>query len=247
MKKNILLLLCLPIIGFGQSTLIFSEYGEGTSNNKWVEIYNPTFMNVSLDEYKYNFCWNGCDSLQWEFSISFESGYVLLPGETYLLVHHNADTILLNNANQTTNILSNGDDVTGLYHSSYDTIVDIIGVFDTSAVNIGWDVAGVVNATQNHTMIRKANVCGGNIGDWYLSDGSLTSSEWIVSFIDDFSNLNTHTSDCISLNTIEALEPLNRTIFEVKDVLGRKTKYTTNQPLFYIYDDGRVEKIFVIE
>ena len=102
--KKLLLILLIPFSLFSQSTLIFSEYGEGSSNNKWLEIYNPTFMNESLDEYRYNFCWNGCDSMEWEFSIPFDSGYVLLPGETYLLVHHNSDSILLNSANQTTNI-----------------------------------------------------------------------------------------------------------------------------------------------
>jgi predicted extracellular nuclease len=247
MKKILLLLLLFPFSSFSQSTLIFSEYGEGSSNNKWVEIYNPTFMNALLDEYRYNFCWNGCDSTEWEFSIPFDSGYVLLPGETYLLVHYNADSILLNSANQTTNILSNGNDVAGLYYSSFDAIIDIIGVFDNSIVNIGWDVDGVVNATQNHTMIRKTDVCGGNIGDWSLSDGSSAPSQWIVGVIDDFSNLNTHTSECISSTTVSVLDSFNRKIVEIRDVLGRKTKFTINQSLFYIYDDGTVKKRFVTE
>ncbi len=116
--KKLLLILLIPFSLFSQSTLIFSEYGEGSSYNKWIEIYNPTFMNVPLDEYRYNFCWNGCDSLEWEFSIPFDSGVVLLPNETYLLVHHNADSILLSAANQTTNILSNGNDVIGFSLSS---------------------------------------------------------------------------------------------------------------------------------
>ena len=30
-------------------------------------------------------------------------------------------------------------------------------------------------------------------------------------------------------------------------VIGRKTKEKTNQPLFYIYDDGTVEKRIVLE
>ena len=58
-----------------------------------------------------------------------------MPNETYLLVHHNADSILLSAANQTTNILSNGDDVVGLLNTSFNTIIDIIGVLD-SADNI---------------------------------------------------------------------------------------------------------------
>jgi hypothetical protein len=31
------------------------------------------------------------------------------------------------------------------------------------------------------------------------------------------------------------------------DVLGRETKGAKNEPLFYIYDDGTVEKRIVIE
>ena len=245
--KKLLILLLLPCSLLSQSTLIFSEYGEGSSNNKWVEIYNPTFLNVYLDEYRYNFCWNGCDSTIWDFSIPFDSGYVLFPGETYLLVHHNADSILLNSANQTTNILSNGNDVAGLYYLSFDAIVDVIGVFDTSSVNIGWDVDGVVNATHNHTMIRKTDVCGGNIGDWSLSDGSSAASQWIVGVIDDFSNLNIHSSECISSTSVLVLDSFKKRLIEIRGVLGRKTKFNINQPLFYIYDDGTVEKRFVTE
>ena len=38
----------------------------------------------------------------------------------------------------------------------------------------------------------------------------------------------------------------NRKLEKVVDVLGRETKQT-NQPLFYIYDDGTVEKKIIIE
>ena len=157
--RKLLLILLVPFSLFSQNTLIFSEYGEGSSFNKWIEIYNPTFMDISLDEYRYNFCWNGCDSLEWEFSISFDSGVTLLPNETYLLVHNNADSNLLSAANQTTNILSNGDDVAGLFHIPFNNIVDIIGVFDSTDNISAWTVNGVTDATKDHRMIRKADVC----------------------------------------------------------------------------------------
>ena len=38
----------------------------------------------------------------------------------------------------------------------------------------------------------------------------------------------------------------NRKLEKTVDILGRETK-GTNQPLFYIYDDGTVEKKIVIE
>ena len=149
-------------------------------------------MNISLDYYRYNFCWNGCDSLQWEFSIPFDSGFVLLPNETYILTHNNADSTLLDVANQTTNILSNGNDVVGLYYTTQEIIVDIIGVLDSANNIVAWDVDGVANATKDHTMIRKPNICEGNYGDWSLSDGSNVNSQWIVGSIDDFSDINNH-------------------------------------------------------
>jgi len=36
-------------------------------------------------------------------------------------------------------------------------------------------------------------------------------------------------------------------LIRIVDILGRETKRKTNQPLFYIYDDGTVEKRIVIE
>lgn len=247
MQRLLTILLFSPVILFSQGSLIFSEYGEGTSFNKWIEIYNPTSQNISLDDYRYNFCWNGCDDLQWEFSIPFDSGAVLISGGTYLLVHFDASSILLNAANQTTNLLGNGNDIAALYHISSNTIIDIIGVFDSTEVSAGWDVDGILNATQDHTMLRTADVCTGNLGDWGASDGSSTSSEWIVGNIDDYNDIGGHNSNCINTSfSVQSLQPYDRHLIKVIDILGIETKIN-NQILFYIYSDGTVEKMHVIE
>jgi len=39
----------------------------------------------------------------------------------------------------------------------------------------------------------------------------------------------------------------NKELIKITDVLGRETKGTKNEPLFYIYDDGTIEKIITIE
>ena len=247
MNKYLLILLLIPKIGFGQNTLLFSEYGEGSGWNKWIEIYNPTSTNISLDDYRYNFCWNGCDSLQWEFSIPFDSGFVLLPNETYILTHNNADSALLDVANQTTNILSNGNDVVGLYYTTQETIVDIIGVLDSTNNVSAWDVDGVVNATKDHTMIRKPNICEGNYGDWSLSDGSNVNSQWIVGAIDDFSDINNHNSECLNSTSIKLSNNLKKNLIEVKDMLGRESDIMNNKVLLFIYEDGTIEKKLIVE
>jgi hypothetical protein len=64
-------------------------------------------------------------------------------------------------------------------------------------------VDGIVNATENHTMIRDPDICIGNFGNWSLSDGSIFSSEWIVGSSDDFSNIYSHSSNCPPPSSIE--------------------------------------------
>ena len=53
-------------------------------------------------------------------------------------------------------------------------------------------------------------------------------------------------SFCASLTSIDFVEEKKRLI-NVIDFLGRPIEESKNQPLFYIYDDGTVEKRIVIE
>jgi len=56
----------------------------------------------------------------------------------------------------------------------------------------------------------------------------------------------THFSeDCDYVTSLEE-HTINKELLKVTDLLGRETQ-ETNQPLFYIYDDGTVEKRIVIE
>ena len=52
-------------------------------------------------------------------------------------------------------------------------------------------------------------------------------------------------NECSSLTAIKE-QTSNKELLKVTDLLGRETKQT-NQPLFYMYDDGTVEKRIVIE
>ena len=54
---------------------------------------------------------------------------------------------------------------------------------------------------------------------------------------------------CLKNNPSSIIENYksNKELLKVTDILGRESKGTKNQPLFYIYDDGTVEKRIVIE
>ncbi len=179
--------------------LFFSEYVEGSSNNKALEIYNPTAASVNLDDYIIRTNYNGNP---WSGFHTFPAGASLAAGDVWVIANDGADAAVLAVAdevfayNQSGYIVGfNGDDARGLYKIvGTDTLlIDIIG--DPSVdPGDGWDVAGVAAATKDHTLVRKPTVTQGNL-DWAVSAGtSAGDSEWIVNPQDDFSNLGTNAS-----------------------------------------------------
>ena len=163
-------------------SLFFSEYAEGSSNNKYLEIYNPTPSDINLGGYAFPNVSNAPTVVgEYEFWNSFPDGATIAAGGTYLIVHGFADSLLLTLADHTFNFLSNGDDGFMLVQgteASY-TAVDAIGDFNGDPGS-GWDVAGVSAATANHTLRRNSDISIGNGGDWATSAGDSLSSEWIV-------------------------------------------------------------------
>ena len=162
--------------------MFISEYAEGSANNKYIELYNPTSSAIYLEEYTIGKCSNGCDALGsaqtitgnvdfWTFD--FPSGSHVLPGGTFIVAHPNASQTLLEVTDMTYMFLSNGDDTIILVNivGGDTTVVDIIGDLGPDP-GIGWDVAGVSNGTQNHTLVRKPSVQSGNGGNWTSSAGT---------------------------------------------------------------------------
>jgi len=105
----------------------------------------------------------------------------------------------------------------------------------------------------------------------YLSSmpGDINSDE-VVNILDiiqlanmilsgDYSDtlINSNSAGCDSIaylnltitNTTGLLDVTNteKTLLKITDMLGQETPYRRNTPLFYIYDDGTVEKRIVIE
>ncbi len=167
--------------------LFFSEYAEGSSYNKYLEIYNGTGSDVDLSEYSISSCNNGCDSeneFDYPDNITFDAGTNLSAGDVYVIYHQDADDLIAAEGDQTFTYLGNGDDafaitLAGATADNY-TIVDIVGDMGGDPGD-GWDVAGITNGTKDHTLVRKSSVAEGNEGDWSSSAGSNEEdSEWIV-------------------------------------------------------------------
>ena len=91
--------------------LFFSGYAEGSSNNKFMEIYNPTGDVVSLDGYAFPNVSNAPNVPgEYEYWNAFPAGASIAPGDVYVIAHPSADPAILAEADHTFTFLSNGDD-----------------------------------------------------------------------------------------------------------------------------------------
>lgn len=183
-------------LGFGQmSDLIISEYGEGTSNNKYIEIFNGTGSDINLANYR---IWRVSNGGIWPEAIISLTG-TLSNGNTYIIANNSANPIILAAENLVSGVVSwNGNDAVGLAKDDGTgtfILIDSVGT-DGTDPGIGWDVAGTTNATRDYTLVRKNNICSPNT-NWIDSSGTtMDNSEWIVLASDDWSDLGTHATFC---------------------------------------------------
>jgi len=191
MKKLLTLFVMFIAIGafnaFSQATdIFFSEYIEGSSNNKALEIFNGTGADVDLSIYSVKLAGNGG---AWGTTLTLTG--TLADGDVYVIYNSQAAAEIVNVGDIASTVTYyNGDDALGLFKN--DVLIDGIGVQGTDP-GTAWDVAGVTTAMLDHTMIRKSTIASGNT-DWAAAAGTdADNSEWIVNAKDDFTNLGTHT------------------------------------------------------
>lgn len=176
--------------------LYFSEYAEGSSNNKYVEIYNASSMSVDLSNYQIKGTNNGTawgDNGERELSLTG----TLASNSVYIISTDAADQSILNKADLSLPYESpvhyNGNDAIGIFgkdsSGNFTVVLDVIGVESSDPGPAGWNVAGVTGATKDHTLVRKSSVTKGNT-NWENSAGTSSSdSEWEVKDIDDWTSL----------------------------------------------------------
>jgi uncharacterized protein YjdB len=151
---------------FVNDNLFISEYGEGSSFNKWIEIYNPNDYEVNLSNY----------------SLALFSGEAISPSETeefmdkvigakdvYVIYNSGSNTEISSRGDLVNNsvINFNGDDEIALYKNGY--VLDVIGVIGSSG-----DFAKDVTLTRGLEVTSSSFIW--NISDWSsLSQDTFTS------------------------------------------------------------------------
>jgi predicted extracellular nuclease len=172
----------------GQPTdLLITEYIEGSSNNKAIEIYNGTGAPIDLAANGYN--------IQMFFNGSASAGLtinltgIVAAGDVFVLAQASANAAILAQADQTNNAgWFNGDDAVVLRKGA--AIIDVIGQI---GFDPGTEWGSGLASTADNTLRRKATVCGGEPNG---SDAFSPAVEWDGFATDNSAGLGAHTATC---------------------------------------------------
>ena len=207
MRRTALLLALalLSIPAFAQSGVFISEYIEGSSNNKAIEIFNGTGAPLNVSNYQIRMYFNGNPVS----GLSITLAGTVAPGDVYVLAHSSASPAIAAQANQFNGAgWFNGDDAVALYHVPTASFVDVIG-------QIGFDPGSQWGAglpsTADNTIRRKVAIVNGDPNGADLFDPSI---EWDGFATDTFGDLGTHNGPVI---------PPPVTVAEIFDIQGSGT------------------------
>ena len=126
--------------GTGTATdLLFSEYIEGSGNNKALEIANNTGSSVSLSAYTIKKQTNGAGS--WSTGLALTG--TLTTGSKFVIVNSSISSSCFspssaNISTTATELTFNGNDAVGLFKNG--VLIDIIGTFNGGTANFAIDV-----------------------------------------------------------------------------------------------------------
>ena len=284
MKKLLLILLCLPMIGFGQQTYVpdslFEAYleahamGNGIADDNYVTTANINTV-TSLEllyvqslvgmsdmtgiegfaalEYLNIGDWTGSYLSVTNLDVSQNTALAVLS------CSYNERTSL--NISGATSLTSMGCNFNQLTSLDVSNNLALIGVDCSNNQIECLDVSNntvLENLVCNDNLLEQLNTRNGN---WQNLDVNALNNNLTCVEVDnigiatndwDFDSFTTITTNCNytnPCNTSTSLQEhtINKELLKVTDLLGRETKGAKNEVLFYIYDDGTVEKRIVIE
>ncbi len=261
MKKillSIVSLLSFSALTAQCSELFISEYVEGWSNNKALEIVNPTNATIDLSAYELRRYSNGSSTADPATKrITLSGNLAAYSVKVYVIdkrdstgtgqeapvwdtLQNQADEFICPNYTVNNVMYFNGNDAVALFKGT--TLVDIIGKAgeDPGTVNgvtsthkaFGWPListSGDSTAwTKDHVMVRKWGVTS---GDTDALDAFDPRTEWDSLSPLNFSNLGTHTCNCGTLvgnKEIERNEKFN--VFPNPSNTGLVTIKASSEP-----------------
>ncbi len=204
MRNRILLIGLAGLVGQAfAGGVFFSEYIEGSSNNKALEIYNGTDAAINMADYATWRISNGGDWAEGQTNaVNFDpampellTDLIVEPGETFIIANSSwnmVDFPISVDVLGTSACWYNGDDAMGLAVTADGgatwTLIDAIG--EEGADPGSYWPLGDGGTTANMTIVRNLTVCQGTT-DWAVG-----ANQWTSYPIDTITYLGSHTVDC---------------------------------------------------
>ena len=170
------------------SNLFFSEYIEGTSNEKYFEVYNASDFSIDLSNYNLMVYANGSVT-----ATSIDSSITGLLSPHTVRVFKNSGALLYTGiATSTIATFYNGDDALVLFDKILNAPIDIIGRIGEDP-GTQWASSG--RTTLDKTLIRKFSVTRG-VSINPSSGFPTLSTEWDTLSTNDITNLGIYRNVC---------------------------------------------------
>ena len=261
MKKILLsvVILSTSLFSYTQCDEIFiSEYVEGWSNNKAIELVNPTSSAINLSQYELRRYSNGSNVADPSTKRIQLSGVIASKGTFVIVIdkrdstgtgqeapvwdtlQNRADIFMCPNYTVNNVMYFNGNDAMALFKGT--KVIDVIGKVgeDPGAVNgvtsqnkaFGWPLISVsmdsTAWTKDHVMVRKFNVTSGDINP---SDVFDPRTEWDTLSPLNFSHLGYHSCNCTGLTgTPEIVKEEKFSVFPNPSNTGNITLQSSSLP-----------------
>ena len=234
MKKLLLILLCFPIVGFGQKTYVpddnFENYLESNNLGDGIQL-NDSINSISIEMLMFLNVSNQ--------NISDLTGI--------------KDFIAIRELNCGSNQLTSLDLSQNIYIDELECSFNQITYLDLSN---NTELTKIYIDDNQLTYLDLRNGNNSNILDFYASyNPNLTcinvdniawsTSNWLVSSY-QIDSQHYFSNNCPPPSAIQE-QTANKELLKITNLLGREAKGTKNEVLFYIYDDGTLEKRIVIE
>ncbi|MFH0734009.1 MAG: endonuclease [bacterium] len=220
--------------------LFISEYVEGGSSNKYIELFNGTGASVDLSNYKLQLYSNGSAIPTNENTLTGT-----LANNSTIVYKNSLAAIYAGDATILTSVNFNGDDAVALYKISPSGFIDIFGQIGADP-GTAWTDESSGNTTLNKTLRRKSSVTHGITTN--PTGFPTLGTEWDMYNQDIVSGLGSHTSalpvelnsfggvflnNQIQLNWQTASE-INNYGFEIE----KKSEYTNWEKIGFITGNG---------
>ena len=165
--------------------LFISEYVEGSSNNKSIEIYNGTGATVDLAGYSLQGYSNGSATPQSPITLVG----TVASGDVHVVANTSASEPLKAVADQLSGSVNfNGNDVVTLRKGT--DLLDVVGQIGSDP---GTEWGTGLTSTADNTLRRKDTVC---VGDTDGSNAFDPATEWDGFAVDTFGGLGAHSTAC---------------------------------------------------